>query len=281
MVVWEHGKVTNVPGSPPQTNEWAFALASEHRKWLANFDPLYARNWDRLLKNHFEAAITEADIRRMLERHGATVEPTEDANGSRRRPDFKCRVGQEMFYVEAKCILRETATAKTGIPDHERGLFAFKPLNAAIMGICRGKAGQCKDLDAPALVAIGTLHSTIAMAYFTRPWVSMLLTGQVRMEWTPHTQTSLTVADTEDTTELRDAAFLGPDDSQPVGFARRPISGLLLCGVGYEPPRVIGVLHPNPVHSFRPELLPGIDFGQVRIDGESGRLQVRWPERVA
>jgi hypothetical protein len=53
----------------------------------------------------------------------------------------------------------------------------------------------------------------------------------------------------------------------------------LLCGISFDPPRVIGVLHPNPMHVFRPELLPGIEFGQVQVDQQSGRIQMRWPEQ--
>jgi hypothetical protein len=57
------------------------------------------------------------------------------------------------------------------------------------------------------------------------------------------------------------AAFLRPDKTQEVGFARCSISGLLLVKPGS--PQILGVLHPNPARAFVPACLPAVEFGQV------------------
>ena len=61
--------------------EFLDELEGEHRSWLSAFDGRYLRKFEKLLKDHYEAAMTEAAVRRLLERHGVAVEPNEDPMG--------------------------------------------------------------------------------------------------------------------------------------------------------------------------------------------------------
>lgn len=148
----------------------------------------------------------------------------------------------------------------------------------AIFNECINKAPQCANPDAPALVAVGTFHSTAAVTSFKKPLVNMVLTGRSGIAWDIDTSTGYQVGATYQTTDFERAAFLRPDNSGEPAFARCSISGVLLCGIGLRLQGPIGVLHPNPARPFDPTLLPRIQFGRVEIDYRSGRLLVRWPE---
>jgi len=253
-------------------------LAAEHRVWFSPFDPRYLCNWERLLNADEEAAFAEARVRAILQGYGITVEPNEDLTGASQQPDFRCFAGADKFYVEVACIPIAVATEKTGIPDGPHGFSPFCPLNDAIFAKCRGKAAQCKDLDAPTLLAIGTFHSFAAMSSFKKPVVNWVLTGEAEIAWDIDMRTGRQAGETYQITELHSAAFLRPDATQKVWYARSSISGLLLCGLGSEQPRVLGVLHPKPARPFDPAVLPHVEFGQVVIDRASRQLHVAWPQ---
>lgn len=253
-------------------------LADEHRHWLSPFHPQHLANWDKLFQADDESAMTEAAVRRLLQRHGVSVEPNEDLTGAEQRPDFRCLGGTSSFFVEATRISIEKATETTGIDDKKTGFSPFRPLNDSIFEACRGKAKQCGAAKGPVLLAIGTWHAFAAMASFDKTIVSTLLTGEAKMTWNIDISTGQQVGETYQTTELYSAAFLRPDTTQEVGFARSSISGLLLVASGLEDRATLGILHPNPTSPFDAALLPEIEFGRVEIERETRQLHVRWPQ---
>lgn len=264
-------------GGSLRRNAFFRELEAEHRRWLSGFDAQYLANWENVLNADQEAGFAEARVRRLLQAYAISVEPNEDLTGATRRPDFRCFAGDDKFYVEVTCISTEAAAARTGIPVEPHGVTSCRPLTDAVFAECRGKASQCGNLDAPALVAIGTFHTFAAMASLTKPVVNWVLTGKGKSAWDIDMRTGQQVGETYQITEMRSAAFLRPDETQEVGYARSSISGVLLCGLGSEPPRVLGVLHPSPARPFNPAILPQVEFGQVVIDRASRQLNVVWP----
>lgn len=252
-------------------------LEAEHRKWLSGFDQQYLKNWEKLANADEEAAFAEARTRQLLQGHGVVVEPNEDLDTSETRPDFRCGVGGYKFYVEVTCIPIVVATEKTGIPNAPHGCLPCRSLNDAIFAKCQGKATQCKNLDAPALVAIGTFHNFAAMLSFKKLMLNWALTGEAKIAWTIDVRTGEQIEETHEITELHSATFLRPDETEEVGYARCSISGLLFSGLTLKKRPLIGVLHPNPIRPFDPAILPQIEFGQVAIDRASGQLRVAWP----
>lgn len=279
VTIWQDGHIEKIPSDQLLPNVWANSLAIEHRAWLRRFDPQYPGNWEKLLNADQEAALTEAGVRRLLERHGMAVEPYESLTGGCRRPDFRCTVGDKHFYVEATCVRISTAEKKTGVKNLATGISPCNPMGMteAIHAKCKEKASQFADLDGPALLAIGTFHGYAAMDFSEKWSVNFVLVGKPSMAWDIDTS-GQQVGETRDVTGLEAAAFLRPDTTQGVGFARSSISGLLLCGIGFEPRKLLGVLHPNPVRPFDPALLPDVPFGRLELDRASSRLTVRWPE---
>ena len=264
--------------------EYLNGLEAEHREWLAPFGDQYLRNWEKLRDADYEAAMAEARVRSVLQSRKIRVEPNEDLTGRSQSPDFRCEyrrccsAKQQRFFVEVTCISIETATNKTNIPYESHGMTACRPLNDAIFSECKGKARQCSNVDAPCLLVVGTFHVYAAMLSFKRPVVSQILTGETNLSWNVDIRTGEQVGDDYNTTEFYSAAFLRPDPDEEVGFARSTLSGLLLCSYASEAPRMIGVLHPNPVRPFDSSILKDVVFGEVSIDRQSRRLNVSWPE---
>ena len=65
-----------------QCNDLLNELESEHRRWLSSFHDQYLRNFEKVRNGNYEAAMTEAAVRRLLERHRVSVEPAEDLTGN-------------------------------------------------------------------------------------------------------------------------------------------------------------------------------------------------------
>ena len=261
-----------------RSNTWFQQLEAEHRKWLSDFNGQYLRNWERIVNQNEEAALAEARFRQLLESWNIRVEPNEDLHENSSRPDFCCHADDNKFYVEVTCITREVATAKTGrpvVPVSGR-MYVVNPSTDAVWAKCQGrKASQCSNLDAPAILAIGTFHDSVATEW-DKTAANWVLTGEQKITLGINRQTG-EVGDTYQSTELHSAAFLRPDENEEIGFARNSISGLLLCGFSLTH-LPIGVLHPNPARPFDPRLLPQIEFGRVAIDKTSRKLRVDWPE---
>jgi hypothetical protein len=253
-------------------------LADDHRRWLSTFHPQYLSNWEKMLNADSEAALCEAGVRRRLELSGINVEPNESLTGQCGGPDFRCSMAKHHFYVEVTCISIATAEKESGLSDESHGLIPFNlwGMAEAVFSKCMKKSPQCENLDGPALVAVGTFHFTAASVGFNKVLLSGLLTGQTKMAWDIDIQTGQQVGDIFQTTELRSAAFLKPDPTQEVGFARCSISGLLLCGLGSLSERCRGILHPNPMRPFDRSLLPDVEFGEVEVARGSGQLRVLW-----
>ncbi|MGA2799655.1 MAG: hypothetical protein ABSE63_18895 [Thermoguttaceae bacterium] len=261
---------------PLRPNPFFDRLVDEHRQWLSGFDRRYLIKWNTLLNNDEEAALCEARVRQMLQSLSVQVQPNEDTKGDQGGPDYLCHRYEKRFYVEVKCITREVATHETGLVDGDCSARNPGTLNRLIFYACNKKAGQCSNQDAPVLLAVGTFHSNAAMHSFMPPWPDMLLTGKYTPTVILDKKTGASIGPTLCESELGLATFIKFTPDGQIDNARSSISGLLLCGLIFEPVMMVGVLHPNPVRPFDPSILPEISFGEVRVDHETGDLYVSW-----
>lgn len=259
-----------------EESEFLKQLEAEHRAWLAAFDPQYLTNFDRLRKADFEAAMTEAGVRRMLQSFDVSVEPAEDLVGGQKRPDFLCRKYGHKFYVEVTNLSIKTVTAETGLSHIPKpGARNCGSLASSLWQACQRKTAQCVGLGHPVLIAVGTYHAWASSICLSEQDLDMLLTGQTSITWQVDPRTGSSDGETHLTTELYSAAFLKPAHDA-IGFARSPVSGLLVCG-GFDGPfSVLGLLHPNPDNRFDPLLLPDVSFGEVVINNSTRQLLTRW-----
>jgi len=256
---------------------WA-ELEVEHRQWLSAFDRPYLQKWEDLRNDNYEAALCEAAVRRLLQAHGSTVEPNEDLvgkapTGPEPRPDFRCSRPEGAFFVEVTCISIATVVEQTGLPHSlQFGAQNYAHLNDAIFKKCLRKYEQYSRTNLPTLLAVGTFHQWSVLC-MSRKFADMLLTGETSLSWTVDTETGQGIGDAFQTTELRLAPFLKPGS---LGATRTSLSGLLLCGFGYDPPHVLGALHPRAARPFDRRLLPAIQFGEVQINQATGQLCTSW-----
>ncbi len=256
----------------PDTN-----LIEEHSQWLSGFDTQHLRNWEKLLNADLEAAMCEAEVRRLLQGNGNDVEPNEDLTGQNQACDFHCMQGDKGFFTEVTCLSIDRVIKITALPDEADGKARhYGPLNDAIFEASRKKTPQCADMGQPVIVAVGTFHFQASALCFRKPHLQMLLTGKELITQKINTQTGESVGDIYLSTKLWSATFLRPDQDTGMDHARCPISAMLLCGFGGYPFTVRGVLHPQPVHEFDRAVLPDVEFCRLKDGYESGQLSTEW-----
>ncbi|MCK4849716.1 MAG: hypothetical protein KAT11_00115 [Phycisphaerae bacterium] len=251
-------------------------LIDRHIKWLKHFDDNHARQWKHLLKDDREAAMCEATYWDVLQDCGVEVKPNRDLEHGHPSPDFLCLKNGEKFYIEVTCMHIERVTKVTSLSDRTTGAGFYGLLNAAIFDEVRQKTPQCANLDAPALVAVGTFHYQASCLCIEKLKVEMILTGDQQISRCYDLQVGQTVGDTFLSTELKSAAFLKPSATSWLEEARLPVSAILVGGFGCKPPNIYGLLHPNPLRPFNRDLLGRIEFCRVRTDDASGRLATEW-----
>ncbi len=260
------------------------ALEAEHERWLSSFGPQHLANWSKGRNGNAEAALCEAAVRRFLQDQGVDVQPNEDVAGSapgggaEQRPDFLCSRAGLAFNVEVSCISIATATAETGLEHLPQG----KPgnhghLNGIISNKCSKKTKQCAAGSLPTLLALGTFHLSASALCIREHIADMLLTGETHPTWNLVASTCQPVGEAYLTTSLRAAPFLRPTGPS-IREARTSLSGLLLCGFGYHPPNVLGLLHPQADRPFDRRLLPCVQFGEVVVEHETGKLRTFWSQ---
>jgi len=250
---------------------------ANHRDWLRAFGKQRLEKWQKLLGIDPEAAICEASTRLFLSEQSVSVQPYEDLSGG--GPDFLCCRNDMTFYVEVTCVTKEKVTAKSRLNDQPMGATYYELLTDVFLGELCNKVPQCSNLDAPCIVAIGTLHRQGAAKCFGKHAVEDLLTGTPRITMRFDPERGRGVGEPYESTNLEDSAFIRFDKTSrgQVECARNPISAVFLCAFGYCSAKVVGALHPNPNRNFDRNLLPYIEFGRL-AEGyrETGQFKVEW-----
>ena len=218
----------------------------------------------------------EASFWEVLQNCGVAVEPNRDLKHGQPSPDFLCHKNGEKFYVEVTCIHIDRVTKTTALSERPSGAGSYGPLNAAIFDEVRQKTPQCANLDAPALVAVGTFHSQASCLCVQKHHVRMILTGDELITQRIDTRTGQAVGDTYLSTKLTSAAFLKPSAKSWLEEARLPVSGILVGGFGCKPLNIYGLLHPNPLRPFNRSLLDRIEFCRLQRDEAGERISVEW-----
>jgi len=258
-------------------------LIRKHRAWLKLFGKQRLKKWEDLLKSNPEGAICEAATRKLLSEHKVKVEPYEDLSSG--GPDFMCKKDNKCFYVEVTCISKETLTNKTGlsdeIPKPSRVQRFGLPTQRIFYEICN-KASQCRNLEAACILAMGTMHFQAGAVCFSNPLnkklAEQLLTGTPQITIKIDPEQGRAIGDLHQTTDLQDSGFVRPNktSTNSIEEARRTISAVLLCSFGTIPTCVIGMLHPNPNHSFDRTLLRKIKFCRLAEGYQAGQFKVEW-----
>ena len=257
-------------------------------KWIEQpcFDSQHAVNWAHLYNKDPQAAMCEATFWAVLASYGVEVLPNRDLK-NKRSPDFLCSRGGRRFYVETTCILKETVTRRTSLPDApEGGARNFRLLNEAIFKECQDKGkkdgkrkGQCDGLDAPCILAVGTFHAQATALCIRRRWMEWLLTGEPTIALCIDTKLGKAIGDPYQVTQFESSVFTRVGKLQGLEPTRQPLSALLVGGFGLdarEPVRLFGLLNPSPTHELDPQVLDRVPFCRQRIDLSAGTVSAEW-----
>ena len=246
-------------------------------KWSEQFDVRHAKMWAHRYESDPEAAMCEATYWKVLQGCGVDVQPAEDFASNQPSPDFRCETDDEVFYVEVTCLHMDTVAKETSLSHGPTdGGGAYGSLNSAIFDKVKQKTPQCADLDAPALVAVGTFHFQASCLCIRKHFVEMLLTGDTMISFTIDTRTGSGAGDSFLSTDLKSATFIRPNQVSGIEEARLPVSGVLIGGFGCETPIIYGLLHPDAKRPFNRELLDTIEFCQLIRDDANETLSVEW-----
>lgn len=257
-------------------------LIGGHREWLKEFDKVHLDAWDKLFtKNNSEAALCEAGTRQLLQELNVSVEPY-PLKGNARNPDFKCEKDSKLFYVDATCVIKDTATRRSHLDDvvHNPKASYYSLLTDAYFRKAGEKVSQFKNLNAPCIISIGTLHFKVGALCFNKMSSEEILTGKLGASLQISNRTGGVVGEPNLSTSLESALFLKARkiicDEPPIQPIRQTISAVLLCPFGTHPVKCLGTLHPKPNHEFDRDLLPRIKFCRLKAGWEGGTLTPEW-----
>jgi hypothetical protein len=256
-------------------------LVGGHREWLKAFDIAHLKAWDDLFtQDNSEAALCEAGTRQLLQESGVTVEPCPLRN-SGGNPDFKCQSGTTQFYVDATCVMKDTATKGAGLDDQSSSrASAYALLTSAFFRKVGKKSTQFEEVNAPCVVAIGTFHFEAGALCFDKDSAEEMLTGKLGISLKVDTRTGAAVGEPYDSTSLETAPFVKVRkiicDEPPIQPAWQTVSAVLLCPFGTDPGKCLGILHPEPYCDFDRDILPQIEFCRLKPGWERGVLTPEW-----
>ncbi|MBW8014583.1 MAG: hypothetical protein FVQ82_00190 [Planctomycetes bacterium] len=257
-------------------------LIGGHQKWLKGFDKVHLDAWDNLfLNDNSEGALCEAGTRQLLQELDVSVEPY-PLKGNDRNPDFKCEKDSKLFYVDATCVMKDTATRGSRLDDVARNPKAsyYSLLTNAYFRKAGKKKSQFENLNAPCIISIGTLHFKAGALCFNKMSAEEILTGKSGIGIQISKRTGGAVGDPYNSTSLESAPFLKARkiicDEPPIQPVWQTISAVLLCPFGTQPVKCMGILHPKPDHEFERNLLPHIEFCRLKAGWEGGTLTPEW-----
>jgi len=260
-----------VLNSPPYAE-----LAEQHRTWLAPFDSQHATNWEKLFEANPENALAEAAIRRWLQQQNIRVEPNENLSGDKRMPDFRCFAQDYKFYVEVTNASIEEATKHSGLTDGAQGTHNYNLLTSKILNACKRKTTQLASLDAPGVLAYHSWHVDAASACLGKGGAEELLRGEASITMKFDSELGQAVGDSYQSTELKSAAFVRPEQESMWEHARQTISAILLCCPIWGSTKVVGALHPGPARPFDPMVLPTVPFASLNASPDKSSIEIVW-----
>lgn len=244
--------------------------------WLALQNSTTAKGWGRRLNADndatVEGAVAEAVAWDFLYNRVDRITLHEDPSAG--GPDFLCEKNG-LFLVEVTNIATSTTAQRTGLHPAQEGFGYYATLTNQLVNEVQTKAAKAAGLVHPLVLLATTLHFDASALCVNKHHLEELLLGSGGVG----SSIDLTTGDSRgglyEYVSFDRTAFSRCDS---LDDARRNISALLVGGFGLRPPaaNVAGVLHPNPVRPFDPNMLGDIPFGRRRVNLDRGTAWVEW-----
>ncbi len=238
---------------------------SHHKKYL-----------DRLASDP-EAARAEAVLFSVL--RWARLDPVISEDVSSGGIDFLChKDGKDCpaFFLEVTSLGADAAAGASGIPEAIPDASSagwYKTIAKQLHRIVCNKTPQLSARGLPCVLAITTEHYS-GEALLGIQAAESLLIGDTKI--------SMPVGEAEAKisiiTELKESAFFRPKkESGEIEACRKGIAAILLVQIYSKECRIVGLLHPDPTHSFSINLLSSIPFLRLRNwPPKDNRLSAEW-----
>ena len=193
--------------------------------------------------------------------------------------DFRCKTQKSEFVAEVTSLDAESVARKSGIENRipeNRSVRSFQWITQKMEATASKKTSQLSGYSCPSILVMTSEHCDAQDLISSKIPAEFLLTGKTQIP------ISHPFADPEPgihlETHLQGSAFLqANEEEEKIEPCRRSISAILLCSVFENAMKVIGILHPDPVHKFPIKFLPSIPFVRLKKwPPENNRIGTEW-----
>jgi len=234
-------------------------IVESYKIYLEVKYPAHHKNFVTRYEEHPESARAEAALFSVLRSLCETVKIAEDISTG--GADFLCQVEDSEFLVEVTSLGTVSVAKQSGMahevpPSGTSGSFGM--ITHMLRTKASSKAAQLSDAPIPRVLAIATEHQG-GNALLGPIAAEFLLTSDSMIK-VPITNS---VNDIGLVTDLKDSVFFRFKNGG-VESCRRSISAILLVNITYDRCFSVGILHPDPVHSFPIKLMPTVPFVRLK-----------------
>lgn len=236
-------------------------LIKRYQHVLNNEYPDRVKSYEGLLKDNPASAKAEAVLFSFLDTKvdDVCIEESTEKGGV----DFRCKIGETESVVEVTNLELENVACASGLKNEiESSVGTYKRITRLFRNKAFGKTKQMSGYDCPSILVITSDHQAAAM--LMRPLsAEFFLTGDPKISIPNPTSNPKSSHGLE--TGLEESAFFRfkgcTDEIEP---CRQSISAILLCAICNFDMRIVGLLHPAPMHKFPIQYLPSIPFVRLK-----------------
>ncbi len=250
-------------------------VLESHEEYLLVRHPDHHKKFVQLLGADSQAAMAEAAVFALLKNNFRLRPEPSDIPGTG-GIDFICRPPNTAeFSVEVTVMQPETVARRSGIPTKidDRRAFAFSQITKLLTRKAIQKAKQLADYPHPTVLAIATAHQAVSFLLDT-------MSAQWLLNSEPRIRIPVGVANARWTltTDLDNSVFFKPHETENrIIPCRQSISAILLIGIYDTEDRMVGLLHPEPIHKLDIDHFKEVPFIRIaKWPIVEGAIETEW-----
>jgi hypothetical protein len=239
-------------------------IVDSYRVFLSrNHYDVHLKRFKDRLKSDSKAAEAEAVVFSVL--WSEKLHPDVFEDNSTGGPDFRCDPSSgNSFLVEVASLESKAVSERSTLPLEVKGEGgqAYALITEKLRSVARSKAAQLGDRGMPGVLVIASSHGFAGLLMDRRA-------AEYLMTSAPHISVPMGSSGKSARwqTDLRDAVFCQPgildaSGNQMFVTRYRSIAAILLVTIGVRETEVVGLLHPDAVHPFNPQLFPAVPYVQ-------------------
>jgi hypothetical protein len=239
-------------------------IVDSYRVFLSrNHYDVHLKRFKNRMNSDAKAAEAEAVVFSLL--WSEKLRPDIFEDNSTGGPDFRCDPTRgNSFLVEVASLESKAVSERSGLPLEVRGEGgqAYALITEKLRSVAQSKAAQLGDRGMPGVLVIASSHGFAGLLMDRRA-------AEYLMTSAPHISVPIgsSVKSARWQTDLRNAVFCQPSILDASGGQMfvpryRSVSAILLVSIGFREVEVVGLLHPDAVHRFDPQLFPAVPYVQ-------------------